>query len=64
MIVILIILFLIIYILYMRPTVSTKHNVYMTILLIAVCLFLLYKCITCYIEWKKYEKLIKLNEKK
>ena len=56
-----ILLFLIVYLLYMRPTV---YNKYMTILLIAACLFLLYKCITCYIEWKEYEKLIKLNEKK
>ena len=45
----------------MRPTVYMKHNVYMTILLIAVCLFLLYKCITCYIEWNEYSK--KLDKK-
>ena len=56
-----ILLFLIIYLLYMRPTVSTKHTIYMTILLAAVCLFLLYKCITCYIEWNEYSK--KLDKK-
>ena len=54
-----ILLFLIIYILYMRPVYKSK---YMTILLIIACLFLLYKCITSYNEWNKYLK--KMDEKK
>ena len=48
-----ILLFLIIYILYMRPVCMSK---YMTILLILACLFLLIKCITSYNEWSDYSK--------